>query len=434
MDRRLCRQARRAAPRIDGRPVRLVAASLSGRLDRGGPSHRPGPRRAAGGRRLSRGGGRASRRRAPGVDRIGAANGSRGTTVTTVPLAFYWGDDELSAARALDRFETALSTEAGAPLERWLVRGDRNSAAGILADLNERVATPVMFGGGTLAVVLNAGALTVKNEDRDAFIGLLEVVAPGNALAILDASQSAARGPTPKRLADAIAAAGGAVRQFKAPKEGALAGWIEGEARERGLALAAGAAKALAERVGGFVREGDTERTYQTRLASMELDKLALYRGGEPIRPEDVEALVAEAVPGSVWAFTDAIGERRVERALGWLDRLFESTAEAVLLAVLHRRIRELIETGDRVAAGERLAAVGRAMGIASEFRMEKLRDQAKLWSTPELVGALDGLVELDAMVKGMPGAERNDAQRRLAFSLWVTGQTRRGRPAGGGP
>jgi DNA polymerase III delta subunit len=351
--------------------------------------------------------------------------------MTTVPLAFYWGDDELSAARALDRFEAALSAEAGAPLERWLVRGDRNSAGGILADLNERVATPVMFGGGTLAVVLNAGALTVKNEDRDAFIGLLGVVAPGNALAILDASQSAAKAPTPKRLADAIAAAGGAVRQFRAPKEGALAGWIEGEARERGLALAPGAAKTLAERVGGFVREGDTERTYQTRLASMELDKLALYRGGEPIRADDVEALVAEAVPGSVWAFTDAIGERRVERALGWLDRLFDSTAEPVLLAVLHRRIRELIETGDRVAGGERLSAVGRAMGIASEFRMEKLRDQAKLWTTAELVAALDGLVELDAMVKGMPGAERNDAQRRLAFSLWVTDHAGRDRPGG---
>ena len=38
--------------------------------------------------------------------------------MTTVPLAFYWGDDELSAARALDRFEATLSAEAGAPLER----------------------------------------------------------------------------------------------------------------------------------------------------------------------------------------------------------------------------------------------------------------------------------------------------------------------------
>ncbi len=137
---------------------------------------------------------------------------------------------------------------------------------------------------------------------------LLEVVAPGNALAVLDASQSGAKGPTPKRLADAIAAAGGTVRQFKSPREGALAGWIEAEARERGLQLAAGSAKALAERVGGFVREADAERGQQTRLASMELDKLGLYRGTEPITPDDVAALVPEAIPGSVWAFTDAVG------------------------------------------------------------------------------------------------------------------------------
>jgi DNA polymerase III delta subunit len=245
---------------------------------------------------------------------------------------------------------------------------------------------------------------------------------------ILDASDSGAKAPAPKRLADAIAAAGGTVRAFKSPREGALAGWIEAEARERGLQLASGTAKTLAERVGGFVREADAERSQQTRIASMELDKLALYRGPDPISPEDVRALVAEAVPGSVWAFTDAVAERRVQRALDALDRLLEATPEPVLLAVLHRRVRELIETGDRLRSGERLPAVGKAMGVTSEFRMEKLRDQAKLWTTEELIAALDGLVELDAMVKGVPGLDRIEAQRRLAFSLWVIDHAGTGR------
>ena len=340
--------------------------------------------------------------------------------MTTVPLAFFWGDDELSAARAVDRFEAALAAEGGAPLERWLLRGNRNAAGGQLADLNERVATPVMFGGGTLAVVHNAGALVVKNEDRDAFLAALALVAPGNALVILDASQSGAKAPVPKRLADAIASAGGSVRQFRSPKGGALTGWIEAEARERELTLAPGSAKLIAERVGGFVQEGDAERRHQTAIASMELDKLALYRGVEPIGPDDVRALVAEAVPGSVWAFTDAVGERRVDRSLELLDRLFETTPEPVLLAVLHRRVRELLETRDRLDAGERLPAIGKAMGITTEYRMEKLRDQAKLWTTAELTAALDGLLELDAMVKNAPGSEVGETQRRLAFGLWL--------------
>jgi DNA polymerase III delta subunit len=349
-------------------------------------------------------------------------------TTATPPLAFFWGDDELSAARAVDRFEADLEAASGAPMERWIVLGNRNIAGALIADLHERVATPVMFGGGTLAVVQNAGALVVKNEDRDAFLEAMSLVAPGNALVILDASPSGAKAPTPKRLADAVVAAGGLVRQFKSPKGGALAGWIESEARERGLTLAPGTAKLLAERVGGFVQEGDAERRHQTRIASMELDKLALYRGAEAITPDDVGALVAEAVPSSVWAFTDAVGKRRVEPALDLLDRLLETTPEPVLLAVLHRRVRELLETGDRLNAGERLPAVGKAVGVASEFRMEQLRDQAKLWTTAELTAALDGLVELDAMVKGVAGAEFGDGQRRLAFSLWVIDHVGRAR------
>ena len=90
-----------------------------------------------------------------------------------VPLLFLWGDDELSAARALDRFQAGLESETGAPMDRWLVRGERNAAATIVAGLHERVATPVMFGGGTLAVVHNAGALVVRNEERDAFLAAI---------------------------------------------------------------------------------------------------------------------------------------------------------------------------------------------------------------------------------------------------------------------
>jgi DNA polymerase III delta subunit len=59
-------------------------------------------------------------------------------------------------------------------------------------------------------------------------------------------------------------------------------------------------------------------------------------------------------------------------------------------------------------------------MGIASEFRAQTLATQAKRWSTAALTAALDGLLELDAMVKGAPGSGQDEAQRRLAFSLWV--------------
>jgi len=350
--------------------------------------------------------------------------------MTAVPLAYFWGDDELGTARAVDQLQASMAAETGAPMERWDVRGDRNRAPELIAQLHERVATPVMFGGGALAVIANPGPLVLSTEHRAAFLAAIASLAPGNGLVIVEASQSGARAPSQKRLADAVTAAGGAVRKFDSPRRGALAGWIEAEARQRGLQLAPGTARSLAERIGGFVDLNDVERRHQTRIASMELDKLALYRGNAPIGPDDVRALVAEAVPTSVWAFTDAIGERRAQ-ALDLLGRLLEDTAEPVLLAVLHRRVRELLEIGDRLAAGERLPAAAKAMGIASDFRAQTLAGQAKAWTTAELTAALDGLVELDAMVKGAPGAGQDEAQRRLSFSLWVMDHADRDRRRG---
>jgi len=134
----------------------------------------------------------------------------------------------------------------------------------------------------------------------------------------------------------------------------------------------------------------------------------------------DVRALVAESTPGSVWALTDAVGERRGPAALAALDRLLDATPEPVLLAVLHRRVVELLELGDRMAGGADLPGAARAMGITSEFRAKTLGVQARRWTTDELAAALADLVELDAMVKGAPGSEADAAQRRLAFTIWV--------------
>ena len=129
---------------------------------------------------------------------------------------------------------------------------------------------------------------------------------------------------------------------------------------------------------------------------------------------------MAEAVPGSVWAFSDAVGERKVGPALALLERMVETAPEPVLIAVLHRRIRELLEMADRLASGERLPAAAKEMRITSEFRARTLAAQARLWTVPELHAALDGLLELDALIKGAPGTFADAAQRRLAFTLWV--------------
>lgn len=342
--------------------------------------------------------------------------------MTQANTAYVFGDDDFTIDRVIARFASQVAA-GGEPLERWLLRGSRNTAATQITELHGRVATPVMFGGGTLAVVLNAGALSVRTEDRDALLAVIGLVANGNALVIVEQSQSGAKYPAQTKLAEAIRGAGGKVEGIQSPKEGALAAWIDSEAHERGIRLAPGAAKELATRIGGFVREGDADRRDQTRRASMEIDKLGLYRPDSSVTSvsvEDVRALVAEAVPGSAWALADAVAERDPGKALRLLDTLAESMPEPVVVVVLHRRIRELLELLDRMPGAKSLAAAALAMGIKSEFRARRLAEQARKWQPDELIAAIDGLMELDAVVKGAPGRSGGDAQHRLAFALWV--------------
>ena len=89
-------------------------------------------------------------------------------------LAYFWGDDDLALNRAVESMRAALGAQSGADLERWDLRGDRNQAGTQLATLHERVATPVMFGGGALAVITNAGSLTIANEHKAAFLSALD--------------------------------------------------------------------------------------------------------------------------------------------------------------------------------------------------------------------------------------------------------------------
>jgi hypothetical protein len=58
-------------------------------------------------------------------------------------------------------------------------------------------------------------------------------------------------------------------------------------------------------------------------------------------------------------------------------------------------------------------------------FRAEKLAEAAHGWTTAELTDALEALLEVDVAVKGATGTMASDAQRRLAFTLWVAEHVR---------
>ncbi len=336
--------------------------------------------------------------------------------MTSPVLAYYRGGDGYALDRAVEAIARRIEEATGAAPDRWRVNGAEIGPAQIA----ERVATAPLFGGGCVAVITDPGPLVRSKDAREAMDRSLATVAPGNALVFIEQGDAGTkRSAALQGLEAAVLNAGGEARAFKAPKAGELAGWITARATEREMQLQPGAAKELARRVGGFVNEGDVDRQRMGTLAVAELDKLALYRPYEPVSEDDVKALVAEVVPDSTWAFLDAVAERRVDRAGPALDRLLETTPEPVITVQLHRRLRELLIATDLTSQRARPADIVKAIG-GHPFRAQKLAEQARAWTVEELEDALEGVMDLDAMVKGAPDSGSTDRQRRLAFTLWI--------------
>ena len=331
-------------------------------------------------------------------------------------LAYYRGGDGFALDRSVVEVAKRLERDTGAAPDRWRTTGVDTS----LDAVAERVATAPMFGGGTVAVVVDPGPLVRSKDLREAMDRTLASVAPGNALVFIEQGDAGSKRPmTLQGLEAAVLKAGGESRTFPAPRAGELAGWLRNLAAERGLVLERDAAQELARRVGGFVSEGDIDRQRQGSLAAGELEKLALYRQAAPITADDVRALVPEVIPDSTWAMLDAVAERRVAIAAPLLDRLLETTPLPVVIVQLHRRLRELLIAADHMAAGSRPADVVKAIG-GHPFRAQKLVEQARHWTLPELDDALEGVLELDAMIKGALGSGSTERQVRLAITLWM--------------
>ena len=149
-------------------------------------------------------------------------------------------------------------------------------------------------------------------------------------------------------------------------------------------------------------------------------------------RAAEGAGVVSEAVPGSTWAFLDAVALRRAGEASRLAERLLaEGSVLQVLVSQLHRRLRELVVVRDHLAAGTRPAELVRVLKL-QPFRAEKLVEQAGAWAAAELDAALEGLLELDLASKGiaLDGETRaySDERAALALQAWMAGSVVRER------
>jgi DNA polymerase III delta subunit len=248
------------------------------------------------------------------------------------------------------------------------------------------------------------------------------------ALAELRPSRDVGRPPALlKRLQEAVTARGGTVEECAAPRRNELQSWIRKHAEQTGIAIEPRAAAVLAERIGAAAWESDIERSEQTRVADGELRKLATYAAGRPIAPADVEALVTDTRPASLFAITNAIDRREPAAAAAALERAIDEGQPVLrIMGALEGRLADLIVARDLQAAGASSQELTRRVGRGNARMAQRLAEAARNYSVAELEAMLRGLFEADMAIKA------NDSEEEPALVAWLGEYllaTRRTRP-----
>jgi DNA polymerase III delta subunit len=333
----------------------------------------------------------------------------------TIPLLLAHGDDGFQ----LDQLLGAFARRIGAD-DRAEILPERSPDEAALDRAQLEAGTVGMFGVHLAVLRQPVRAAGRSTASGDRLIALARDLPDGAALAFIDVRSTRDAGRMPPllaRLADAVITRGGVVEERIAPRRGELQAWIRSRAEQIGSSIEPRAAAVLAERIGGAVSESDIERGEQTRIAASELDKLATYAAGRPITAADVEELVADTRPASLFAITNAVDRRDAAAAAAALDRaLVEGQPVLRILGALQGRISDLIVARDLAASGVPPAELTKRVGRGNARMAERLVEAARRYSGAELEAMLTGLFEADLAIK------TNVMEPEPALVAWLGG------------
>lgn len=274
------------------------------------------------------------------------------------------------AEEAVDRIRAEAATD---PLAEASFGSDA-SAAEILGALE----TPSLLGGRRLVVVRDANDLA--KDQVEALARYLESPSPSAVLVLVAAGRT--------KLDAAVKAVGSAIA-LEAPKGRRLVAWIRERGRERKLRVDDRAGWALVDSVGTELRDLDAA-----------LEQLSTALGaGATVGAGEVRDAFPRLADERVFAFQDAVGERRLAVAMTALRRLLEQGDEPLMIfGSLSSQIRRMLRA--RRFADLNAKAVGDALGLPS-WRAERLQRQCRAYREDELVDALGVLAATDVEMKG---------------------------------
>lgn len=183
------------------------------------------------------------------------------------------------------------------------------------------------------------------------------------------------------------------------PPQKEIIPWIRTIARELGKQITAEAAGYLQEAIGR-----DLQGIFH------ELSKTSLYIGErERIELQDVERVVSEVRPTTIFELTKAIGDKDLKKAFRALERIWESGEPPLkILGMISRQFRHLLITKEVLTHGGGTEGIKKELGISNPYYLRELAAQAKGFSLASLQRALKSLWQADLKLK------RSSLSRRL--------------------
>ena len=291
---------------------------------------------------------------------------------------------------------------------------EERSGAGGVEVLQGEASTPDAATAALSAMTLTAdrrfvivdGVERWRDADLDSLVQALGSPPPETTIAFFAREETRTRAP--ERLHKAVREAGGEVGAERTMKAWELPKWTAQRARELGLELEPGAARALVATVG--------ER--QQRL-QRELEKLALAcGGGAAISAEAVEELAAPSAQRRAWSLADALVARDGSTALRTYEALIaQGERLESLIFQMVRRMRQAIEVAERLEAGEPSARVKRGLRMPGKAADAFVDAAAR--SDPEMLRrGLAQLADLELDARGGRALPRETAAVRTILRL----------------
>jgi DNA polymerase-3 subunit delta len=308
------------------------------------------------------------------------------------PVTLVMGGEELLVERAAAAAVAAAVGELGPGTTVEEVR------AGALPDgFAMDLATPPLFGGGRVVVIVDAEALDAGA--RTAVLSVARDPGPGTAL-VLRAAGVGRQAKFFKQLQEVAR-----VEQAARLKPSERASWLRAEVRRQGRQADQAAIAALLDTVGSDLRE----------LAGAVAKLHVAVPPPTAFTAGHVAEFLSHTADRGVFELTDAVFAGNAATALGHLDSLLAQGEDVLrLLGLLASQLRLLLRVNDH--PGESAGQVAQRIGGGTrDWQVERARRQARKFRPEDLHRGLDLIAQADADVRN------GTLPNRLLIELVVT-------------